>query len=67
MSFLGVLEAIGKDFAKGLGQPGRLHEIEGRLVSTERAMQRMKGIVAALGPLLAVVHLVISYFTGKHS
>ena len=50
----------------GIGQPGRLHELEGRLASTERAMQRMKGIVAALGPLLAVVHIVISYLTGKH-
>jgi hypothetical protein len=50
----------------GIGQPGRLHELEVRLAGTERAMQRMKGVVAALGPLLAVVHVVISYFTGKH-
>lgn len=51
----------------GIGQPGRLHEIEGRLVSTERALQRMKGVVTALGPLLAVVNVVISFWTGKHS
>ncbi len=50
----------------GIGQPGRLHELEGRLASTERSMQRMKGIVAALGPLLAVGHVVISYLSGKH-
>ncbi len=51
----------------GIGQPGRLHELEGRLVSTERALQRMKGVVAALGPLLAVLHVVIGYLTGKHA
>lgn len=50
----------------GIGQPGRLHELEGRIGSTERAMQRMKGVVAALGPLLAMVHIAIGYFTGKH-
>jgi hypothetical protein len=51
----------------GIGQPGRLHELEARLAGTERAMQRMKGVVAALGPLLAVVHVAVGYFTGKHS
>jgi hypothetical protein len=51
----------------GIGQPGRLHDLESRLISTERALQRMKGVIAALGPVLAVVHVAIGYFTGKHS
>ncbi len=51
----------------GIGQPGRLHALEARLVATERALQRMKGVVAALGPLLAVVQVVVGYFSGKHS
>jgi hypothetical protein len=51
----------------GIGQPGRLHEIEARLAGTERATQRIKGVVAALGPLLAVAHVAIGYLTGKHS
>ncbi len=66
---LGDLEVLKAQMQQimGIGQPGRLHELEGRLVATERSMQRMKGVVAALGPLLAVVQVVISYFTGKHS
>jgi hypothetical protein len=51
----------------GIGQPGRLHEMENRLVSTERGMQRMKGVVAALGPVLAMVHIAIGYLSGKHT
>jgi hypothetical protein len=66
---LGDLEVVKSQMQQimGIGQPGRLHEIEGRLVSTERAMQRMKGVVAALGPVLAIAHIVIGYLTGKHS
>ena len=66
---LGDLEVVKSQMQQimGIGQPGRLHEIEGRLVTTERAMQRMKGVVAALGPLLAMVHVAIGYITTKHS
>ena len=67
MSFIGVLEAIGKDFAKGFGQPGRLHQLEGRVSVSEEGIQRMKGFVAAFGTALTVVHLAIVYFAGKHN
>jgi hypothetical protein len=66
---LGDLEVLKSQMQQimGIGQPGRLHEIEGRLVSTERTMQRMKGVVAALGPLLAMIHIIVSYLSGKHA
>jgi len=51
----------------GIGQPGRLHELEHRLILTERAMHRMRGVVAAFGVVLTLLHLAISYFAGKHS
>ena len=51
----------------GIGQPGRLHEMEERLVCTERGVQRMKGCVAAFGTGLTMIHLAISYFGGKHN
>ena len=66
MSFLGVLETIGKDFAKGFGQPGRLHELEHRVIATERAMHRMRGVTAAFGAGLTMLHLVLTYLGGKH-
>ena len=65
---LGDLEVLKSQMQQimGIGQPGRLHDIEGRLVSNERTMQRMKGVVAALGPLLAMIHIIVSYISGKH-
>lgn len=50
----------------GIGQPGRLHDLEARLACNERLLQRMKGVVAAFGTGLTVVHMAISYFSGKH-
>ena len=50
----------------GIGQPGRLHDLEERLACNERLLQRMKGVVAACGTGLTVVHMAISYFSGKH-
>ena len=46
----------------GIGQPGRLTQIEARVELHERTMQRMKALVGAAGVLLTVVHLVIDYF-----
>jgi len=51
----------------GIGQPGRLHQLEDRLSLTEEGIQKIKGFVAAFGILLTIVHLAISYFTGKHN
>ena len=50
----------------GIGQPGRLHEHDHRLAQLERAMQRMRGALAAFGITLTLLHLAISYFTGHH-
>ena len=46
----------------GIGQPGRLTQIEARVELHERTVQRMKALVGAAGVLLTVVHLVIDYF-----
>jgi hypothetical protein len=46
----------------GIGQPGRIAELEDRVDQHERGMQRMKGLVSAAGVLLTVFHLVIDYF-----
>ncbi len=51
----------------GIGQPGRLHELEHRVASNEKGVQRMKGFVAAGGAALTAVHLAISYLSGKHN
>ena len=51
----------------GIGQPGRLHELDRRVSETECGMQRMLGAVAAFGVLLTLLHLAIGYITGRHS
>jgi hypothetical protein len=49
----------------GIGQPGRLNQLEDRVARHEQAVQRMKGLVAAFGGVMTVLHLTISYFTGR--
>jgi hypothetical protein len=51
----------------GIGQPGRLHELEARVESHERSVQRLRGLGAAFGGLLTVVHLAIAYLMGRHN
>jgi hypothetical protein len=46
----------------GVGQPGRLTQIEERVERHERTVQRMKGLAGAAGALLTVIHLAIDYF-----
>lgn len=46
----------------GIGQPGRLTQIEERVERHERAVQRMKGLAGAAGAVLTAVHLAIDYF-----
>ncbi len=46
----------------GIGQPGRIVELEQRVNRHERSVQRMKGFVSAGGTLLAMFHLAIDYF-----
>jgi hypothetical protein len=49
----------------GIGQPGRLQALEMRVDSHEQSMQRLKGVGAAFGALLTVVHLAIAWVSGK--
>ena len=46
----------------GIGQPGRLANLEERVERHERSVQRMKGLVGAAGGLLTVFHLAVDYF-----
>jgi hypothetical protein len=46
----------------GIGQPGRLTQLEERVELHERSVQRMKGLMGAVGGLLTVIHLAIDYF-----
>jgi len=50
------------DQVMGIGQPGRLIQIEERLERHERAMQRMKGFVSALSGVMTILHIAIDYF-----
>ena len=49
----------------GIGEPGRIVQLEQRVERHERGMQRMKGMAGAAGGALALMHLVIDYFR-KH-
>jgi len=57
---LGVLKAQMQQLL-GIGQPGRLHELESRVESHERSVQRLKGLAGAFGGLLTLVQLAIAW------
>jgi hypothetical protein len=46
----------------GIGQPGRLTQLEERVERHERSVQRIRGLVGAAGGLLTVFHVAIDYF-----
>ena len=46
----------------GIGQPGRLNQLEERVDRHEKSVQRMKGMAGAAGGLLTVFHLAVDYF-----
>jgi len=50
----------------GNGQPGRLAQIESRILDHERTVQRLKGAAAAFGGLLTVAHFAIDLLIGRH-
>jgi hypothetical protein len=51
----------------GIGQPGRLHQLEARVECHEQSMQRLKGLGAAFGGLLTLIQLALAYFhKGNH-
>jgi hypothetical protein len=56
LSELSVLKAQMEQLL-GIGQPGRLHQLEMRVASHERSVQRLKGLAGAVGGLLALLHL----------
>jgi len=49
----------------GNGQPGRIAQLEGRMSEHEKAVQRMKGMAAALGALLTFAHFAIDFVIGR--
>jgi len=49
----------------GIGQPGRLAHVEGRLLKHEQSLQRMKGMMGAFGGILTVVHIAIDFVVGR--
>lgn len=46
----------------GIGQPGRLTQLEERVERHERSVQRMKGLFTAVGGLVTMVQVVVDYF-----
>jgi hypothetical protein len=50
------------DQLMGIGQPGRLTQLEERVERHERTVQRMKGFTTAIGALVTMAHLAIDYF-----
>jgi hypothetical protein len=50
----------------GIGQPGRLHQLETRVEMHEQSVQRLKGLAGAFGGLLTMLQAAIAYFSGKH-
>lgn len=50
------------DHLLGVGQPGRLAQIEERVERHERSVQRVKGFTSAVGALVTLAHIAIDYF-----
>jgi hypothetical protein len=49
----------------GGSQPGRMSNLEDRVMHHEQSLQRMKGRVGAFGGALTVFHLAVDYFMGR--
>lgn len=49
----------------GIGQPGRLQQLEGRVDHHEKNLQKMRGVMSAFGGALTMVHLAIAYVSAK--
>ena len=45
----------------GIGHPGRLMQLEGRVEDHERSVQRLKGAGVVFGGLLTTLHVIIGY------
>lgn len=49
------------DQLMGIGQVGRLTQIEERVERHERSVQRVKGFTAAVGAVVTLAHLAIDF------
>jgi hypothetical protein len=58
---LAVLKSQMKEVV-GNGQPGRLAQLESRVLDHEKSVQRLKGIAAAFGALLTIAHAALDVF-----
>jgi hypothetical protein len=63
---LGVLRSQMQQIL-GIGQPGRLHQLEARVDSHEQSVQRLKGLMGAFGGILTFLHLAITYWAERRS
>jgi len=61
---LSVLQSQMKQLL-GIGQPGRLNQLEARVEAHERSVQQLKGLAGAFGGLLTIVHVVIAYWSAR--
>lgn len=50
------------DALMGVGQPGRIVELEARVDRHDQAMQRLKGVMGAFGTVMAMFHIAVDYF-----
>jgi hypothetical protein len=50
----------------GIGQPGRLHQLEARVASHEKSVQKLKGVAGAFGGLLTLTQMAVAYLSGRH-
>ncbi len=49
----------------GIGQPGRLNQLEGRVSLTEESIQKIKGVVAAVAMGLTLIQIAISFLSAR--
>jgi hypothetical protein len=57
---LSVLQSQMKQLI-GIGQPGRLNQLEERVDRHERTVQRLKGLAGALCGLLTAFHMALDF------
>lgn len=49
----------------GIGQPGRVAQLEARMHEHERTLQRLKGMAGAFATLLTIAHLSLDLLFGR--
>ena len=50
----------------GVGQPGRLHQLEQRVDAHERSVQQLRGLAGAFGGALALLQALLAFWSGRH-